>query len=39
MTNPIYCGYGDDLDSTPVTKPEVHAEMTANLVKSKLCLK
>jgi len=22
--------------STPVTKPEVHAEMTANLVKSKL---
>ena len=36
---PYTKGYGDDPDSTLVTKPEVHAEMTANLVKSKLCLK
>lgn len=28
--------YGDDPDSTPVTKPEVHAETAASLDKSKL---
>ena len=27
---------GDDLDSTPVTKPQVHAVMTANHVNPKL---
>jgi len=29
---------GDDLDSTWITKLQVHAEMSANLVKSKLKL-
>lgn len=36
LGRPYTDAYGDDPDSTPVTKPEVHAETAASLDKSKL---